>query len=93
MKQDRFIKILEVKEIRYEIKNNIITVLGDEGGDVDLHLLKSLPEHVQFNNSRTIFLDSLKSLHEYTFFNNGGNIYLTSIESLPENTQFYNGGM
>ena len=92
MKESEFIEYLEEREIRYEIKGDIISVLGDGGEYLDLNSLTSLPENIHFNNSRSVYLRSLTSLPESTQFNNSGGVYLNSLKSLPENIQFNNGG-
>ena len=92
MKRSIFIKILREEYILHEIKDDIISVLGNECGNVHLRSLKSLPENVHFNNYGAIGLDSLTSLPKNTQFNNGGSVFLRSLKYLPENTQFNNGG-
>ena len=91
MKRSEFIKILEEKAIKYEIRDNIIYVLGNIFGNVYLNLIDSIPENIQFNNGGNVHLNFLKSLPENIQFNNSGSVYLDSLMSMPESTQFNNG--
>jgi hypothetical protein len=67
-------------------------VTFDNGGDVNLDSLTSLPEGVTFENSGSVYLGSLTSLPEGVTFDNGGYVYLGSLTSLPEGVTFENDG-
>ena len=89
MELSKFIKILEGKGIKYELKGDIISIIGE---DINLSTLKYLPKNVQFNNGGSVDLDSLTSPPESTFFNNSSNVYLRSLKSAPKNFLFNNDG-
>ena len=54
----------------YEIVGDKIVIVGI--GDVDLRLLKTLPQYVEFMNKGSVDLRSLKSIPPGVKFNNGG---------------------
>ena len=97
MNQSEFIKYLEEESIKYEINDNVISILGDIDGYVSFKGLvislgvtsnsgSSTYSYKSIQNKRNI--ESTKNIH----FNNSGDVNLGSIDSLPENTQFNNGG-
>ena len=92
MKRSKFIKFLKENYIKYKLTGDIISVLGNEYGNANLYLSKSLPENIQFNNGGYVDLNFLTSLPESVQFNNGGNVYFYSLTSLPESNNFNNGG-
>jgi hypothetical protein len=64
----------------------------NEGVNVWLSSLTSLPEGVKFNNGGNVWLSSLTSLPGGVEFNNRGDVHLSSLTFLPEDVEFNNTG-
>ena len=90
MTQKEFIKILDERSYSYEIEGD--KVVFNNGGNVYLTSLTSLPPGVEFRNRGVVSLDSLTSIPHGVEFRNRGVVLLNVLTSIPPGVVFRNEG-